>query len=198
MILRMPRPKLQDARERLLAAGLAQFAQHGTERVNTNTIAKRARVGIGTFYSHFPDKYALLREIELRTLGGLRYAREQALAAASARDSQAQVRAVTAAAVDFASRHPAAYRVTFGRERVGSGHRGPVVSESTRGVEQGLRLLQARGAVAMDLDPALAARAYQAMETGLLLWWLEAKAPAEPTDVIDTLTRLHPASRPSP
>ena len=56
----MPRTKLENAESRLLAAGLSLFARHGTERVNSNTIARRAHLGIGTFYTHFPDKHALL------------------------------------------------------------------------------------------------------------------------------------------
>ena len=80
----MPRPKLENAESRLLTAGLSLFARHGTEHVNSNTIARRARLGVGTFYSHFPDKYALLREIELRTLSGLRQARVRAIRKASA------------------------------------------------------------------------------------------------------------------
>jgi AcrR family transcriptional regulator len=189
----MPRPAIDDARERLLSAGLHLFARRGTERVNSNTIAKRARLGVGTFYAHFPDKYALLQEVQRRTLSGLRASRVTALRGAGARPRE-QVRAAARAAVRFARTHPEAYRVTFGRERptVAPG-RGPVVTESSRPIAEGLARLQAAGRLDPEADPALAARAYQAMETGTILWWLEDPDRASEEALVETLARLHPA-----
>ena len=114
----MARPRIEDAYERLLASGIRLFAQRGTERVNSNAIAKRARLGVGTFYAHFADKYALLREIRVRTLDGLRRVRLEAIDSAGP-DPEAQVRAAVGAAVAFAEAHPEAYRVSFGGERAG-------------------------------------------------------------------------------
>jgi AcrR family transcriptional regulator len=189
----MPRPAIEDARERLLSAGLHLFARRGAERVNSNVIAKRARLGVGTFYAHFSDKYALLREIQSRTLAGLRAARVEALRGAGAASAD-QVRAAARATVSFARTHPEAYRVTFGRERpaVAAG-RGPVVSESVRPIEEGLRRLQSAGRIDPEASPALAARAYQAMETGTILWWLEDVQRAPEELLVETLARLHPA-----
>ena len=152
----MSRRPIEDAQDRLLAAGLNLFARRGTERVNSNAIARRARLGIGTFYAHFPDKHALLREIEIRTLSGLRAARRAALRGAGAAPVR-QVEASARAAVDFARTHPEAYRVTFGRERAGASAHGPVVSESSRPVAQALGRLQAAGRLDAGLDPDLAA-----------------------------------------
>ena len=188
----MPRPRIEDAEDRLLAAGLSLFARRGVERVNTNAIAKRARLAVGTFYKHFPDKHALLREIQARTIGALRAARVAATRGAGT-DPEAQVRASAGAAVEFAKTHPQAYRVTFGRERAGAATHGPVVSESTRPTADGLRRLQAAGRVDPALDPDLAARAYLAMEVGTILWWLEDPSRARSDGVVDTLVRLHPA-----
>lgn len=188
----MPRRKLENAESRLLAAGLSLFARHGTERVNSNTIARRARLGIGTFYCHFADKHALLREIELRTLTGLRQARVAAIREAGA-DPADQVRRAVEAAVHFAEQHPEAYRVTFGRERAGSARHGPIVSESSRPTAEALRRLQQQGRLAAELDVDLAARAYLSMEVGTLLWWLEDPSRASAAGLVDTLTRLHPA-----
>ncbi|WP_160146978.1 TetR/AcrR family transcriptional regulator [Thermomonospora echinospora] len=56
------RPLRADARrnrERVLAAARAAFAQEG-EEVQMEAIAKRAGVGVGTVYRHFPTKRALL------------------------------------------------------------------------------------------------------------------------------------------
>jgi len=189
----MPRTKLENAESRLLTAGLSLFARYGAERVNSNKIARHARLGIGTFYSHFSDKYALLRELELRTLAGLRQARVAAIGHARA-DSTDQVRGTVEAAVLFAEHHPEAYRVTFGRERAGAARHGPIVSESSRPTAEALRGLQREARLPADLDVDLAARAYLSMEVGTLLWWLEDPSRASATRIVETLVRLHPAT----
>jgi AcrR family transcriptional regulator len=175
----------------LLAAGLALFARQGCERVNSNAIARAAGLGIGTFYLHFANKYALLKELQLRTLDGLRGARQAAIAAAGSA-LEDQVRASVEAAVAFAAEHPEAYRVCFGRERTAPAHAGPVVSESTRGIASALAAWQRAGVIDPELDPTLAARAYLAMETGMLLWWLEDPGRASAERLVETLVRGHP------
>jgi AcrR family transcriptional regulator len=60
-----PRRQRADARrngERLLAAAQAAFAEHGTD-ASLDEIAKRAGVGIGTLYRHFPTRQALLEAV---------------------------------------------------------------------------------------------------------------------------------------
>jgi AcrR family transcriptional regulator len=187
----MPRSKLENAKARLLGAGLALFARHGTDSVNSNKIARRAGLGVGTFYSHFPDKFALLREIEQRTLTGLRDARLAALREIGS-DPIGQVGASVAAGVHFAEQHPEAYRVTFGRERAGAARHGPLVSESSRPTAEALRRLQQGGVIEAGLDVDLAARAYLSMEVGMVLWWLEDPSRASSAAMIETLVRLHP------
>lgn len=187
----MPRPRLEDAKPRLLAAGLSLFSKLGVERVNSNAIARRARVGVGTFYAHYPDKHALLQEIQIRTLEGLRDVRVAAVRRSDG-DAETQARAAIAAVVAFASRHPQAYRVTLGRERAGATKHRPVVSESTRPTAAVLRDLQARGELDAGIDVDLAARAYSATEVGTILWWLDDPERAEADELVDTLVRLHP------
>ena len=183
----MPRPKLEDARSRLLVAGLGLFASLGSERVNSNAIARAAGLGIGTFYLYFANKYAVLRELQLRTLAGLRDAR------AGARDPVDPIRGTIAAAIEFAREHAEAYRICFGRERAVAAHHGPVLSESTRPIADALRALQKVGEIDATLDAELAARAYLAMEAGLILWWLEDPKRAQIDALIETLLRMHPA-----
>lgn len=187
----MPRHKLEDAKPRLLAAGLSLFSKLGTERVNSNAIARRAKVGIGTFYAHYEDKYALLQEIQIRTLSGLRDVRIAAVRRAGPAP-EAQAEAAIAAAVHFAARHPQAYRVTLGRERAGATKHRPVVSESTRPTADVLRRLQAEGRIEPELNVDLAARAYAATEVGTILWWLDDPDRVEADELVETLLRLHP------
>jgi len=63
----LPRPRRADARrnyERLLTAAAAAFAENGAE-ASLDDIARRAGVGIGTLYRHFPTRQVLL-EVLLR------------------------------------------------------------------------------------------------------------------------------------
>lgn len=60
-----PRPQRADARrnrERVLAAARQAFAEGG-ESMALEEIARRAGVGIGTLYRHFPNRQALLEAL---------------------------------------------------------------------------------------------------------------------------------------
>ena len=59
------RPLRADARrnrERVIAAARAVFAEQGRE-AQMDDVARRAEVGVGTVYRHFPTKEALLRAV---------------------------------------------------------------------------------------------------------------------------------------
>lgn len=67
-------PKRADARrnyERLLAAATTAFAEHGADDVSLEEIARRAGVGIGTLYRHFPARQALLEAVYRDQVDGL-------------------------------------------------------------------------------------------------------------------------------
>src|SRR5579863_470737 len=49
--------------QRLLAAAGAAFAERGADDVSLEEIARRAGVGIGTLYRHFPTRQALLEAV---------------------------------------------------------------------------------------------------------------------------------------
>jgi AcrR family transcriptional regulator len=60
------RPMRADAQrnyDRLLSAAVAAFAEHGADDVSLEEIARRAGVGIGTLYRHFPTRQALLEAV---------------------------------------------------------------------------------------------------------------------------------------
>ena len=59
--LRALRADAQRNRDALLAAAIEAFAENGTE-TSLEDIAKRAGVGIGTLYRHFPTREALVVE----------------------------------------------------------------------------------------------------------------------------------------
>lgn len=67
------RPMRADARrnyERLLGEARAAFAEHGAE-ASLEDVARRAGVGIGTLYRHFPNRHALLSAVFEDALGHL-------------------------------------------------------------------------------------------------------------------------------
>jgi len=67
-------PKRADARrnyDKLLAAAAEAFAEHGADDVSLEEVARRAGVGIGTLYRHFPNRQALLEAVYKDQVDGL-------------------------------------------------------------------------------------------------------------------------------
>jgi AcrR family transcriptional regulator len=87
----------QRNRERLLAATRAAFQERGLE-VGVDEIARRAGVGVGTLYRHFPTKDALIDAIVDARFAELTEATEQAL---ECEDAWAGVERFLIAAVDL-------------------------------------------------------------------------------------------------
>lgn len=71
------RPMRADARrnyEALTAQAAEAFAERGTDDVSLEEIARRAGVGIGTLYRHFPNRQSLLEAVfrdQVEALAGL-------------------------------------------------------------------------------------------------------------------------------
>jgi AcrR family transcriptional regulator len=77
-----PRPMRADAQrnyQRLLSAAAAAFAEHGADDVSLEEIARRAGVGIGTLYRHFPTRQALLEAVYREQVEAVRAAAEKQL-----------------------------------------------------------------------------------------------------------------------
>ena len=108
-------PSSKRAYERLLQAGTELMAREGLDGVNTNTIARAAQVGVGTFYQHFADKFALHRAIVQKALEGLQQRLAEVHRASQHQPIEDQVRSGLAALVGFAQEDPSLFRVTFGR-----------------------------------------------------------------------------------
>ncbi|MDR8411142.1 TetR/AcrR family transcriptional regulator [Nonomuraea sp. 3-1Str] len=87
----MPEALRADARhnhDQLLTAARAAFAEHGTE-ASLRDIARRAGVGIGTLYRHFPTREALLQALMRDRFDGLARRAADLLAEPSPRDALA-------------------------------------------------------------------------------------------------------------
>ncbi|WP_446034847.1 TetR family transcriptional regulator, partial [Streptomyces olivaceus] len=77
------KPMRADARrnrERLLRAAAGVFAEHGAG-ASLDDIARRAEVGTGTLYRHFPTRQALLEAVYLESVEAIA-ARADTIAAA--------------------------------------------------------------------------------------------------------------------
>ena len=66
--------------ERLLSAAAEAFTEHGADDVSLEEIARRAGVGIGTLYRHFPSRQALLEAVYTDQVAGLRALADDLLA----------------------------------------------------------------------------------------------------------------------
>ena len=67
-------------REKLLRAGLELFTEQGAD-VSLDAVAKRAGVGVGTLYRHFPTRDALVEAVYLSELDRLHEGAAELLAA---------------------------------------------------------------------------------------------------------------------
>ncbi len=76
---RKPRADSQRNRDQLLAAAKAAFADHGPD-VALEEVARRAGVGIGTLYRHFPGRDALLAAVYSREVEQLTTSADRLLA----------------------------------------------------------------------------------------------------------------------
>jgi len=188
-------PEAATSRARLLEAAALLIVERGFDRVNTNLIARAAGLGVGTFYHHFRDKLELRRQLTLQALDGLGAELERR-GVADAADLREQVERVVEAHVAFAERSPDLFRAAFGPEGGGvaaGGH--AAIGPSTRATERRLGELRDAGRLPPELDPAVAARAFVAMQAGVLCWWLEDPSRAPRDAIVATLARLHPALR---
>lgn len=181
-----------DAREKLLVAGTRLVAQQGIEGINTNVIARAARVGVGTFYSHFDDKHAFHRAVVARGLEVVRRALADAHQRVAARAVAEQVRAGVQALVDVAAARPDLFKAAFSRPPAGT-RRAGAIGLSPRPVEQRLRALQAEGEIDDRIDPAVAARAFTEMQVAIVCWWLDEPVRPDREALVETLVRMHPA-----
>ena len=74
---------------KLLSAASAAFTESGADDVSLEEIARRAGVGIGTLYRHFPTRQALLEAVYLDQVEALRARADELLDAASPGDALA-------------------------------------------------------------------------------------------------------------
>jgi AcrR family transcriptional regulator len=75
--------------ERLLSAAVAVFAERGADDASLEEIARRAGVGIGTLYRHFPTRQALLEAVYRDQVEAVRAKADELLGSESPADALA-------------------------------------------------------------------------------------------------------------
>lgn len=181
-------------RRRLVEAGTRLFAADGLHGATSARIARAAGVATGTFYLHFKDKQALFREIVFGALEELRVRQDRA-SADTEPGSRAFLRARTVELLAFAEDHGDMIRVVFGRGGESATIGEEVMDAIVPGMRKAFEARQARGELAPEVHPAVAAQAVAAMLTRVIAWWVEDPTRAKREEVIETLLGLHP-SRP--
>ena len=179
----VPRRKsLAETRERILDAAAELLSREGYDGVNSNEIARAAGVGVGTFYRHFEDKRGLADALTLQVWEEL----GRVMPVDEALEPLAFARSATDAIIGYAEQRPALFRAAFGLGRRTR------VTPSMRPIERRFQQLAARGAISRQIEIPTAARAWWAMMSGTLIWWLEDPSRVPRERLLETLTHLHP------
>jgi AcrR family transcriptional regulator len=184
------RPMRADARrnyDRLLAAAGVAFAERGADDVSLEEIARRASVGIGTLYRHFPTRQSLLEAVYREQVEALTRLSEELLTADS---PAAALREWLAALTEFGSTKKslsAALLATLGKQSELFSSCGKLLRQSTtsllaRAQEAGVARPDVQGTDVLRLvhglmlacdsvprDPGQASRMLSMVVAGLLV-----------------------------
>jgi AcrR family transcriptional regulator len=147
------RPMRADARrncEKLLAEAAAAFAERGSDDVSLEEIARRAGVGIGTLYRHFPTRQALLESVYRDQVELLARRADDLATSAAPGDALAEWLGAMVAWGATKRSMSATLLATIGRESELMSSCGSLLREST---EKLLRRAQDAGAARTDVEP---------------------------------------------
>ncbi|MCA9512188.1 MAG: TetR/AcrR family transcriptional regulator [Myxococcales bacterium] len=181
MITMVKQPR-ETIRARVIEVAQRLLAERGIEGVNTNEVARTAGIGVGTFYGLFPDKHALADAVTFSAWEQL---------GAALLDAPSDASSMTRVIVDFAAASPERFRAAFGRPPSSRPGR-PALQLSTRPLARRLAASREAGELDAELDAEIAARAWWAMASGTLIWWLEDPRRADREALARTLAALHP------
>ena len=147
--------------EILVEAAARVLESGGAAGFNTNAVAARAGVSVGSLYQYFPHKTALVAELSRRGAAALMAALDDAAALATGESLEADVRALARAAIGWQVRRPALARVLDQMEEgldLDSGPRGTAAALRARiaGLLAPYRPHQAASALDETADDCLA------------------------------------------
>ncbi len=172
---------------RLKTSATRLFAARGLRKVTTHDIARAAGVATGTFYLHFKDKRALLRDIILEAFGELRVALDLATGGC---EGPKGLRRRIETVVAFAEQRREVVRILFSRDTEWAELQSQVLDTFAAESEAALRDQQKDGCFRSDVDIAIAAQAIIGMQARVIDWWSKDPARASREQVIETLVAI--------
>jgi len=178
-------------REGLLESGRLLFAKHGLHGVTTHDIAHGADVAAGTFYLHFENKQALLREIIDSAVSELIECIDSAVEPHfEAGDLAGVVRAQVEALVAFAEQQREVIRMLFSPDSDAAAVGSDVLNLLASTIAEGRRELMKAGVAPRDVDPAVLGQALVGMCAQVLSWWSEDPSRVSRETLIESLTHI--------
>ena len=145
--------------ERLLEAGVEEFALHGLAGANMRSIADRAGISVGALYKYYGDKDAFFRACLDRSLEAL----DAVLAEAAAEEAgfKAWARRIIRALLRFSREHGGYVRMYCAIAAGGGGEArrlaGEIEGVTARLYTRTIAAGQAAGDLRRDVDPAMLA-----------------------------------------
>jgi AcrR family transcriptional regulator len=159
----------QRTRAALLAAAEELFGVHGYEETSIVELTRRARIALGTFYVHFPDKKTLF--VELVDSLGSRLRRHLAEKVAAAPTRLEKERLGLEAFLDFVEHHRHLYRIVRQADFVDQGCFRRYYHAMAEGYARGLEAAIDRGEI-RRADPEVLAYCLMGVADFLGMRWV--------------------------
>lgn len=178
--------KKEETKERILRASFDLFRQHGVEATTIDDICEHADVAKGTFFNYFPHKEAVFGYLGEVWVDEAERRVAESLAQGPPTWEQARDTFIQFAAYYEEDRVLGKYMA----QEWNRGRYDPADEVCLRWDELGKRvitLLQSRGELRADVDPALIHRIMGSVYHDTIVFWLE--APEPPYSLQDELRR---------
>ncbi|MFT5432898.1 MAG: AcrR family transcriptional regulator [Myxococcota bacterium] len=178
-----------ETRARLLNAGINRFSKHGVRGSSSADIAEDAGVAVGTLYTHFEDKEALLACILDEAHDDYRsYVERDGLALLH--DPPALVRRMIESTVEWCEKNLKVARIFFHPEVLGTASGEAMLERVMTRTETLIGAGRALGIFRADIHPGVASRALLGMQLITLRWWLKNPDRLDREELIDQLAAI--------
>ena len=147
--VRSTRADARRTRERIVEAARTAFAQQGPD-AQIDDIARRAEVGVGTVYRHFPTKDALVAELIRLKLTALRDRARRKLDQGG--DPGAAFRGFLQEQAEVIAKDAALQRMLWAESEEAMAPVAPLFDEVNQAVGELIRRAKEAGAVRLDLE----------------------------------------------
>lgn len=184
---------LIETHHRLLEEGTRLLGTVGLAALKTTEVAKAASVAAGTYYVHFEDKDALVREILVLGITEIRQTLELVGSVRGPTFRDTVISHINAFA-NFAEQKQSLARALFHPESARSTLGSDVTRFLTMATENLLRESRAVNQNGNNVDPVVASQALVGMLLHVLYWWTEDTARCSREELIATLSAFYCAA----